>query len=144
MTHRTKTFRAGRTAAAGFTLMEVALSCVIVSVIMLAVISTIMIGQKGLSNNVTITANASKGNQAVQMIMLDVSLATAITERTATAITMTVPDRDGDGQPETIRYRWSGVSGDPLTRQYNGSAAATVADNIYQLNLTYLTKTLIP
>jgi competence protein ComGC len=133
-----------RRSAAGFTLLEMALSCVIVGVIMLAIVSTMAIGREGLSGSAILTANASQGSQVVQMITLDVSLATAITEQTATSITMTVPDRDGDGQPETIRYAWSGVAGDPLTRQYNGGTAATLADNVYQFNLTYLIKTLTP
>jgi Tfp pilus assembly protein PilV len=144
MTHNMERPPVWRRSAAGFTLLEIALSCFIVGVIMLAIVSTMAIGREGLSSSAIITANASQGSQVVQMIMLDVSLATAITEQTATAITMTVPDRDGDGQPETIRYAWSGVAGAPLTRQYNGGTAATLADNVYQFNLTYLIKTLTP
>jgi hypothetical protein len=48
-----------------------------------------------------------------------------------------VPDRTGDGNPETIRYAWSGTVGAPLTRQYNGGTAATIIDSVQALSFTY-------
>ena len=43
-------------------------------------------------------------------MLADLQLATGFTERTTKAATFTVPDRDGDSKPETLRYAWSGVA----------------------------------
>jgi prepilin-type N-terminal cleavage/methylation domain-containing protein len=128
----------------GFTLVEVVLSLAVSSLIMLGVVSTMLVAQHGLAASAAMSDSASQTDRAIQMITLDVSLATAITERTDKAITLVVPDRTGDGQPETIRYAWSGTAGDPLTRQYNGGAPAILADKVYQFHMTYLLQTLQP
>src|SRR5690606_30888846 len=61
-------------------------------------------------------------------------------ERTATAATIAVPDRTGDGRPETIRYSWSGVVGDPLLYEYNGGAALSILDGVQQFRLNGVTR----
>jgi hypothetical protein len=68
----------------------------------------------------------------------DLQTAKSFTERTATAVTFTVPDRDGDNIDETIRYAWAGTPGDPLTYQLNGGTATTLADDVQQFNLAAL------
>jgi hypothetical protein len=68
-------------------------------------------------------------------------VALSITQQTATTLTFTVPDRNGDNVAETISYSWDGVSGHPLTRQYNGGALLSIADNVTSFNLGYLTRT---
>ncbi|GAB5407270.1 MAG: hypothetical protein Aurels2KO_55010 [Aureliella sp.] len=79
---------------------------------------------------------------AVDEILTDMQFATSFTERTTTSVEFRVPDRDGDGSKETIRYAWSGTAGDPLTKAYNGSAPVSVLDNVADLNLGYVTRTL--
>jgi hypothetical protein len=61
----------------------------------------------------------------------DLEFALAFSEQTATAMTFTVPDRDGDLLAETIRYAWSGTPGDPLTRQINEGAVATMLEDVH-------------
>ena len=122
----------------GFTLMEVILSVVIVSIILGALVSTLMITQRGLAGSTNVARDASRGRDATDVILLDLSLAMSFSERTATAVTFLVPDRDGDGQPETIRYAWSGVVGDPLTRQVNGGTVAVLVDDVDDFSLDYL------
>jgi type II secretory pathway component PulJ len=129
---------------AGFTLAEVLLSVGITAVIALAMTSVMVMAQRGLAGGSAAGDCASKADRAMQMILQDVNLATSIPERTDKAITVVVPDRNGDGNSETIRYNWSGTAGDPLTRQINGGTAAVLAENVYQLRLTYLTRTLSP
>ena len=126
------------------TLLEVVLSVGVTSIIMGAVTSTMMITSRALSKgNDTLTA-ISDGSDALQQISADLSLARSFSERTETAVTFTVPDRDGDAQPETIRYAWSGTAGDPLTRQYNDSPAAVVAKNVHHFSLDYLVRAVLP
>ncbi|MCY2929664.1 MAG: hypothetical protein NTV86_09265, partial [Planctomycetota bacterium] len=86
------------------------------------------------------TSNVTKATGLLQQITAEVALAKTVTERTATAITFTIPDRNADGQDETIRYSWTGTAGGALTRTYNGTGV-TIADNVYYFNATYLLKT---
>jgi len=88
------------------------------------------------SNN---DVNLSTAQEILGTIMLDLNEAIRFTERTAAAVTFTVPDRTGDGMTETIRYAWSGAAGDPLTYEFNGSAV-TLASGIQNFDLSYLTR----
>lgn len=125
-----------------FTLMEVILSTVIVSIILGATVSTLMITQRGIAGSTTVVQDAADGRDASELVTLDLSLALSFSERTGKAVTFTVPDRDGDGQPETIRYSWSGDAGDPLTRRINGGTIVTIAENVTRFDLDYLLKEL--
>ncbi|MDD4889666.1 MAG: hypothetical protein PHU85_07020, partial [Phycisphaerae bacterium] len=107
-----------------------------------ATVSMLFVAQRAAASNATSAANLSQESAVMQMLTTDLSLATSFTERTDRAVTMTVPDRTGDSQPETIRYAWSGVAGDPLTRQINGGPVVTIGPACYQFNLSYLLKTL--
>jgi hypothetical protein len=116
-------------------------SLALVSLIMAACGSMIFVAAKAMANDKNnVGSDAVAARAAADQIMDDLKMATAVTEQTATAVTMTVPDRDGDGQPETIRYSWSGTPGDPLLRTYNARPAGTVAGNVRALNFTYLAK----
>ena len=75
-------------------------------------------------------------------LLADLRLATGFTERTDKAVTFTVPDRDGDGRPEKLRYAWTGVSGAPFTFSYNGTSAIPLVGNVQGLTLTYLTNSI--
>lgn len=70
----------------------------------------------------------------------DAQSATAFSELTATSVTMSVPDRNGDSVPETIRYGWSGTAGDPLTYQYNSGSVQDVAIDVQAFSLSYLSR----
>jgi type II secretory pathway component PulJ len=122
--------------------MEVVLSTVIVSIILGATVSVLMITQRGIAGSTTVVQDAADGRDAAELVTMDLSLAQSFSERTGKAVTFTVPDRDGDGQPETIRYSWSGTSGDPLTRQSNGGTVVTLAENVTRFDLDYLLKSL--
>lgn len=129
-------------ARGGFTLIEAVLGTAIAVIILAGVVGVMFLAYSGLSSGADKADNMSKQTRAIQMITLDLSLATALSERSTEAVTMVVPDRDGDGQPETIRYRWSGIPGDPLTRQVNGSPAVAIAEDVHQFSLAYLLRTL--
>ena len=43
--------------------------------------------------------------------------------------------------PKTIRYAWSGVSGDPLTYEYNSGTARTIVADVQNVYLDYVTRT---
>ncbi|MCA9245155.1 MAG: hypothetical protein KDA32_14445, partial [Phycisphaerales bacterium] len=62
-------------------------------------------------------------------MLAELSYAIAFTEISSTAIEAVVPDRNGDGSPELVRYAWSS-SGNPLTRAENGATAKSMVDDV--------------
>ncbi|MDB5296111.1 MAG: hypothetical protein JWO31_2094 [Phycisphaerales bacterium] len=124
------------------TLVELVVSLALMTIIMGASTSIVLVASRALSNETSnVGADALAARQATDRVVDDLTVATAVIEQTAKAVTMTVPDRTGDGVAETIRYAWTGTPGDPLTRSVNGGAAGVVAANVRALNLAYLTKT---
>jgi Carbohydrate binding domain len=115
----------------GYMLVELMVAMVGASVLMVGLSSTIFIALKATDTSNTPTSATIEGNAALTDLLSDLEFALSITEQTANAITFTLPDRDGDSNPETIRYAWSGTPGDPLTRQYNGGAVATLTENVH-------------
>lgn len=121
----------------GVTLIELVLTMSISIVLFGGIASAILMASHALPNEndafVAITNSALISEQ----ISSELHSAITVTERTPTAITFTTADRNQDGNPETIRYYWSGVPGDPLTRQYNAFPAKIVTSAVFYFNLNY-------
>lgn len=129
----------------GVTLLELVTCLAISAVLVGGLASSVYLSTKGLETLTSPTNTAIDTSAALNQFTADVRLATGFTERTSTAVTFTVPDRTGDGWPDTIRYAWAGA-GSPLTRTVNGlpNPAATILDNVSAVELTYLTRTMQP
>ena len=130
-----------KTRRAAFTLLEVVVSCAIVSIVLLATQSVIVLLVKTVPDGKTGPSARLAAARSLDLMANDLRWATAITNDSAKAITFTVPDRDGDGVAETIRYVWSGTSGDCLYRQINGGASISIANGVRTFSLTYDTGT---
>jgi prepilin-type N-terminal cleavage/methylation domain-containing protein len=120
----------------GFTLVELVTALVIISLLLLSVQSVLALAARlgpGGKNPSTATTSIAKG---IEMLNFDLPYATSITAKSATSITFTVPDRNGDGQAETISYSWSGASGDGLVRTVNGSNS-TLISKVASFQLQY-------
>ncbi len=128
-----------RRGARAFTLLEVMLSTVIISVIMMAMTSVMALSTRCLNSK---GENVSRASDVIDEITTDLNLAESFSERTATAVTFTVPDRDNDTQSETIRYSWSGTSGDSIMRAYNGGSEVAVAEDVRYFSLEYILRTI--
>jgi hypothetical protein len=137
VTQRTRATGPDIRARSGYTLIEAVLGTAVAVIILAGVVGVMFLAYSGLSSGADKADTMSRQSRAIQTITLDLSLATALSEQSATAVTVVVPDRNGDGQPETIRYAWSGTPGDPLTRQVNGVAPAVMAEDVHLFNLTY-------
>lgn len=128
--------RLGRTRRA-FTLVEVVISLAIMSILIVAMGSTIILASNALPSKETPAQHIIEATRGANSIADELRTAIHMTERSANAVTFTVADRNGDGIWERIRYAWSGATGDPVTRQYNnGSPAAVIAD-VHQFDLGY-------
>ena len=122
-------------------LLELTISLVITGIIASGIFAAVAMTLRGMPT-------ASRGAPAtiaaadiVDRLITELETAVYVTERSATAIGMTLPDRNGDGIPERVRYAWTGAAGGPLTRRYNGGSVVTIAPQVDQFNLTPLIKT---
>ena len=124
----------------GFTLVEMVLSMAVMTVLLGGIASALVIAARAVPGTATPVSLTVDGYYAAERLASELYAAQTITARGATSISFTVADRNGDANPETIYYSWSGVAGDPLDRRYNGGVAGAVLDNVYQFNLTYVTQ----
>jgi len=127
-----------------FTLIEAVTAMAIMVVLLGGMSSAVFIATRAIDDGqapATITGNAA---EAVSTITNDLTFALDFRELTTTAVTFTVPDRDGDSLPEQIRYAWSGTPGAPLTRAYNNGTPIAIADQVDELAFTHLLRTVTP
>ena len=122
----------------GYTLIELMVSMATASFIIGGLASSLYIASRGFDQGGM--AQRTEADRVLDRFVADAEHALSFSERTATAAAFTVPDRNGDGQPDAIRYAWSGTPGDPLTYEYNGSAPETIAEDVHHFNLTGVTR----
>lgn len=127
----------------GFTLIELSVSLVSSVLLMAGLTSAIYISSQTLDMDSSTSRQSVIASEVLGDMTADLALARSFSERTATAVTFEVPDRDGDLHPETIRYAWSGTPGDPLTYQYNGGTAITIATDVQSLELAAFTRSIV-
>ena len=118
MTSRARTCR-------GFTLIEIMMACVIMSIIMLACFSVVLMASKALPDRSSGPSATAAAATAVDQLSYDLNFASTMSITSPNDIEFLVQDRDGNGMADKIRYTWSGNAGDPLNRYYSpGSPSA--------------------
>lgn len=125
----------------GYTLVELVASMAVMSVLMVALGSAMILATRAIPENGSPLHATVEASLVADDIAGDLYCALSFTERNAKAVEFTVPDRDTDLAPETIRYEWSGTPGDPLMRRYNGGTAVNVAEDVREFQLSYDLKT---
>ncbi|HEY1686401.1 MAG TPA: prepilin-type N-terminal cleavage/methylation domain-containing protein [Tepidisphaeraceae bacterium] len=120
-----------------FTLVEMVLAMVILSVLMLAGQSAIRIAGHSVPSSSSPTYSTGNSQRGLSQLAADLSYARTITAMTSTSITFTVAARGSDSSPETICYSWDGVVGDPLTRQYNSDPAVNLVTSVNAFSLLF-------
>jgi len=124
-----------------FTLMEITVSLAVMSILITGLGSAMFVALKVVPTADNAALQTLRGADIAQQIATDLRYATAFQAAGATALSVTVPDRTGDGAPDTIAYSWSAAEGDPVTRSINGGAAVTVLDDVRTLSLDYDSET---
>lgn len=119
----------------GYTLLELLVASLSATLLVAGLASAMFLASRTADSTDTTGEAAIQAHAAISDFTADVQLATSFSEISDTAVTFSVPDRNGDDVTETIRYAWSGTKGDPLTRQYNGGAVATVAENVHAFRI---------
>lgn len=120
----------------GFSLLELITALSISAVLVGAMAVLIATSATAMERGVDASAMERAAGEAVSDLELDLAEATRLFEQTATSIWFEVPDRNGDGTPEHIRYSWSGVKGDPLMRSTNGGTPGVVANSVHAFGLS--------
>lgn len=126
----------------GFTLAELMVSVTIMTILMGAMTSVILVASHAMPDSDDPAQKRLAAMDVVDQIAGELFYAISITEETDKAVTFTVADRGhGAAGPETIRYAWSDTKGDPLTRQYNGGTVVNVSEAVEGFKLKYTTRT---
>ena len=125
----------------GYTLVELIVSVALSSLLMVGLGSALLVGTRALDDGNTVR-NRSEGAEVLSDVLRDLRLAKSFTEKTQTAVTFTVPDRDGDTFPETIRYSWAGGAGDPLLYKYNAELATPIAADVHNFDVSFLERSM--
>ncbi len=126
----------------GYSLVEMIVASASAAVLLGGMASSIYIASQAFRQDGGSGTERMKTAAVLSQLNADLSQAISFTELTAGAATFTVPDRDGDRRPETIRYAWSGTPGEPLTYAYNDLAPGTLADDVQSFNLLVFTRTM--
>lgn len=122
----------------GFTLIEVIVSSAITLILALAVGSVVILAARVMprASAGTIARVEEASNRALELLASDIALAVEIPYLSKNALTLSVPDRDGDGDLESISYEWDGVEGSPLTRSINASDPTPIVESVSSLTFT--------
>lgn len=118
-----------------FTLVEAVLAMGLSAILLLGMAAALRASVSGADTGADANARAVAAQSGLEQIRAELNTATAVTSLTPGLIAFTVPDRDADGQPESIQYAWSGTAGAPLTRSFNGSTTDWIAD-VRSLSIT--------
>ncbi len=127
------------------TYVELLLSLTIMGLIFGGIISAMLIASQALPDPTRDAPALIAAQRVLDELAADLADATDITEFGPNAITFVVPDRDGDDQPETIHYGFSGTSGDPLVRAINTAPSENLLDalNGFELRLETFTRQVV-
>ncbi len=121
----------------GFTLVEMAISMGVSSLIMVAVGSALLFAVKAMPQTDSPTQVGIRAGEIAGEFVTELQYAVTINTYSPRLVEFTVADRDGDEVPELIRWEWTGTSGAPLTRQYNGGNPITQLEDVETFDLSY-------
>lgn len=124
----------------GFSLVELVLACALLAILLAAGRGAIGLAHKAArSQSVDRSVSLSA---ALNEITGDVTCATQIFNSSATTVGLVVPDRNGDGEDESIEYAWSGTPGDPLLRTTNSGTPEILVSSVHSLAITSTQQTI--
>lgn len=101
----------------------------------------------GMMSTVAVTSSAlpvasgtgyrSESAQVQADTMNDLHQATEFSTRSATQVTFTVPDRDGDNVDDTLDYFWTGLPTAELRYSYQAGPPATLLNDVQNFSLSF-------
>jgi hypothetical protein len=108
------------------------------SALVIGMAGTLAVALRAANPASTPAANTLAGLNLLAELSCELNYALALTEKTATAVTATIADRnDADTSSDSVRYSWAGTPGSPLVRTYNSGATVNVATNVHAFSIAY-------
>lgn len=123
--------------ARAFTLLEVIVSSMLLSIVMSAATALLFITARSLPAGEDPALTATETLRAMDMLASELAFATGVTVAEPQRIEFTIRDRDADSLDDTIAYGWTGVQGDPLTRTEGARDPQAVVGSMTSLALSY-------
>lgn len=103
----------------GFTLLETVLSLAVMSIILGAIAMALVSSAGALESGRDENAARSAASAILSETADELRTASKVLSRDNAGLAVEVPDRDGDGRDEVIRYSWAGTT---IQRKVNDSA----------------------
>lgn len=116
-----------------FTLVELVVSTAIISIILLGVVSALGIATSALPSQRTRSADTL--HNTLSVLPSDLHDAIIVRDLSSTTLEATLPDRNGDGLPELVRYETQSGSGHSIVRTFNNTPV-TIAPGLAQVDFT--------
>jgi hypothetical protein len=138
--------RPGAPGRRGFTLLEVILAAFVTALLAGAMVSAMLIAGRGVGAGAAGARERAHAGDVLAVLDDDLLLAVGVEEISPSNLTVSVPDRDQDGAPETIEYRWLGgpaTSGD-LTRRINDGPPVSVVTGAHAVEFIALERSVTP
>lgn len=118
----------------GFSLLEIVISLTIMSVLVVAMGSALLVATRGMPDSDSPLAENISSARVIDQIAGELQYAFTVVSASTTGIAFIV---ERNGAPVTINYSWSETAGDPLVRQYDGGASVDILPNVTDFNLSY-------
>ncbi len=113
----------------GIQLLELTISLATASILMTGITGSILIANRASAVARTRQSGSLRNTAAIDRLRSDLAQAYPVSNRTTNSATLSVSDRNGDGNRENIGYRWNGV-GTPLQVSMNAGAWQAVSENL--------------
>jgi hypothetical protein len=118
----------------GHSLMEVVAAMVVATILVTGLGTVMMIGRQ-VAFTPSAPGHRIKASDIVNQLAANLRYATLLIEQSPYVLDFVVADRNDDGVAERIRYQWSGIAGQPLTRSLNGAAPTTILDSVQEFQI---------
>lgn len=121
----------------GASLIEIAIALPTIGILTVGMCSAVLLSVRAVPQEGSMITASVEAARLIEQFERDVRCATQVVRSDIHEFQFIVPDRTGDGTPETIRYWWSGKAGSPIYRQINKSDAESVLQQAESFHLHY-------
>jgi hypothetical protein len=131
----------GRVPRRAYTMLEMVIALPLMALLLVGTTAALGIVAQVADNGASVGKAVMRTPAAWEQLASELECATSIVSRSATEISVVIPDRTGDAAADTVAYSWSGMDGEPLTRRINGGTAETLLETVHAFGMTYNTIT---
>ena len=122
----------------GMTILELVVSIPTATVLIGAMAMCVTVMMRARSQDDMLFDRTYNLSKALNQMASDIELATSHVSSSATHMEFVVPDRNGDGLPEQMRYEWGGTTGvnaNSILWKYNSSPLSILFEDVGQFSL---------